>query len=105
MRTDGRSHLPLRAGITLGAVLTAPLLLLAGGFAYDRLVRHLYRDGGPGPYSKEEGWVHPGYFVMTNDLVRALTWPTRRWNASRLTKNEPSTNGPTANGPTSESTA
>ncbi|MFE8938773.1 MULTISPECIES: hypothetical protein [unclassified Streptomyces] len=76
MRTDGHSHLALRAGITIGAVLTAPLLLLAGGFAYDRLVRHVYRDGGP--YSKEEGWVHPAYFVTTNALVRTLTRPTRR---------------------------
>ncbi|WP_432115189.1 hypothetical protein [Streptomyces sp. S1] len=78
MRTDGRSHLALRCGITLGAALTAPLLLLAGGFAYDRLMHRLYRGEGPGPYSKEEGWVRPGYFVVHNTLVRALTWPTRR---------------------------
>ncbi|MER7908433.1 hypothetical protein [Streptomyces sp. NPDC096068] len=77
MRTDGRSHLALRCGITLAAALTAPLLLV-GGFAYDRLVHRLYRGEGPGPYSKEEGWVRPEYFVVTNALVRALTWPTRR---------------------------
>ncbi|MEU6623354.1 hypothetical protein ABZ926_21645 [Streptomyces litmocidini] len=41
-------------------------------------MRHLYRDEGPGLLSKEEGWVHPGYWVVTNGLVRALTWPTRR---------------------------
>ncbi|MFB7031230.1 MULTISPECIES: hypothetical protein [unclassified Streptomyces] len=78
MRTDGRSHLALGFGITLGALLTAPLLLLAGGFAYDRLMHRLYWSEGPGPYSKEEGWVRPEYFVVNNTLVRAPTWPTRR---------------------------
>ncbi|KQX59517.1 MULTISPECIES: hypothetical protein [unclassified Streptomyces] len=68
----------LRCGIWVGATLTAPLLLVAGGPAYDRLLRHLYREEGPGLLSKEENWVHPGYWVVTNPLVRALTWPTRR---------------------------
>lgn len=78
MRIDGRSQLALRCGISIGAVLTAPLLLVAGGPAYERFMRHLCRDEGPGLLSKEEGWVHPGYFVVTNGLVLALTWPTRR---------------------------
>ncbi|MFB7374761.1 hypothetical protein ACFC0D_33530 [Streptomyces sp. NPDC056222] len=75
---DGRSRLALRCGIWIGAVLTAPLLLVAGGPAYERFMRHLCREEGPGLLSKEEGWVHPGYFVVTNGLVLALTWPTRR---------------------------
>ncbi|MEU9864187.1 hypothetical protein AB0D99_25260 [Streptomyces sp. NPDC047971] len=78
MRIDGRSRLALRGGIWIGAVLTAPLLLVAGGPMYERFKRHLYRSEGRGLLSKEEGWVHPGYFVVTNSLVLALTWPTRR---------------------------
>ncbi len=78
MRRDGRAHLALRCGVWVGAILTAPLLLVAGGPAHDRLMRHLYRPGGPGLLSKEDGWVHPAYWIVTNGLVQALTWPTRR---------------------------
>ncbi|MER5737613.1 MULTISPECIES: hypothetical protein [unclassified Streptomyces] len=78
MRIDGHAQVALRCGVWVGAALTAPLLLVAGGPAYERLMRHLCRDEGPGLLSKEEGWVHPGYWVVTNGLVRALTWPTRR---------------------------
>ncbi|MCX4982426.1 hypothetical protein [Streptomyces sp. NBC_00572] len=83
MRIDGRSQLALRCGIWVGAVLTAPLLLVAGGPAYERFMRHLHREEGPGLLSKEDGWVHPGYFVVTNSLVLALTRPTRRGGKPR----------------------
>ncbi|GHF97534.1 hypothetical protein ACFFSH_07610 [Streptomyces filamentosus] len=77
MRIDGPAHLPLRCAVWAGAILTAPLLLLAGGPAYDRLFRHLHRDGAPGPLSKEDGRVHPAYWILTNPLILALTRPTR----------------------------
>lgn len=59
-------------------MLVAPLLLVGGGPAYDWLMWHLNREDGPGLLAKETGWVHPAYWVVTNPLVLALTWPTRR---------------------------
>lgn len=61
----------------VGAVIFAPLLLIAGGPVYDRYVRHLYREGGPGLLDKSAGWSHPGYWVVMNPLVIRLTRPTR----------------------------
>ncbi|MFF8837254.1 hypothetical protein [Streptomyces sp. NPDC015130] len=78
MRTEGSPQLALRCAVWIGAVLTAPLLLIAGGPAYDGLLRHVNRPDGPGLLAKERGWVHPAYWAVTNPLVRALTWPTRR---------------------------
>ncbi|MFI5534099.1 hypothetical protein ACIA8O_36735 [Kitasatospora sp. NPDC051853] len=78
MKTDPRLMTAMRWSVTIGAALTAPLLLVGGGFAYDALRDHLYGDGGPGALDKRAGWVHPGYFVLTNRLVLALTWPTRQ---------------------------
>ena len=78
MRIGGYPQQTLRAAVWIGAVAAAPLLLLAGGPAYDRYVRYLCREDGPGLLDKRRGWVHPGYWVVMNGLVRALTWPTRR---------------------------
>gem|GEM_PF-5776745 len=83
VRIGGHSQIVVKAVIWGGAVVTAPLLLVAGGPVYDRYVRHLCREGGPGLVDKQKGWVHPGYWVVTNGLVRALTWPTRRGGAIR----------------------
>ena len=77
MRIGGYPQLALRGAIWVGAVITAPLLLIAGGPVYDRYMRYLCREDGPGLLDKKKGWAHPGYLVVTNRLVRALTWPTR----------------------------
>lgn len=66
----------VRLAATVGAVVVAPVLLAAGTPLRRRLLRRYYREDGPGLVSKEEGWVSPGYFVVTNAVVRALCWPS-----------------------------
>lgn len=67
----------VRFGVTVGAVAVAPLLLVAGGPVRYRLLRHLYREDGPGLVDKEPCWVSPWYFVVNNALVLALCWPSK----------------------------
>lgn len=83
MRVEGYSQIVVKATIWGGAAMAAPLLLVAGGPVYERYVRYLCREGGPGLVDKKQGWVRPGYWVVSNPLVRALTWPTRRGGALR----------------------
>jgi hypothetical protein len=66
----------VRLAVTVGAVVVAPVLLVAGTPLRRRLLRRYYRKDGPGLVSKEDGWVNPGYFVVTNAVVRALCWPS-----------------------------
>jgi len=40
------------------------------------MLRRYDREDGSGLVSKEDGWVSPGYFVVTNVVVRALCWPS-----------------------------
>ncbi len=55
-----------------------------------RFLRHVCREDGPGLIDKERGWVHPGYFVVMNSLVRTLTWPTEKlYNAYRALRGWP----------------
>ncbi|MEV1069610.1 hypothetical protein [Streptomyces sp. NPDC050263] len=68
----------VRLGATLGAVLAAPVLLVAGAPLRHRYLRHVYRDGGPGLLDKERGWVSVGYFVVNNAVVRALCRPSEQ---------------------------
>jgi len=77
MRIGGRPQIALKGAVWVGAVITAPLLLVVGGPAYERFMRHLCREGGRGLIDKRAGWVHPGYWVVMNPFVRVLTWPTR----------------------------
>lgn len=66
----------VRLAVTVGAVVAAPVLLVAGTPFLRRMLRRYYREDGPGLVSKEDGWVSPGYFVVTNVVVRALCWPS-----------------------------
>lgn len=66
----------VRLAVTVGAVIVAPVLLVAGTPLRRRLLRRYYREDGPGLVSKKDGWVSPGYFVVTNAVVRALCWPS-----------------------------
>lgn len=66
----------IRLGVTVSAVVAAPVLLVAGTPLLRRMLRRYYREDGPGLVSKEDGWVSPGYFVVTNVVVRALCWPS-----------------------------
>jgi hypothetical protein len=77
MQIGGIPQLTLRYSVWIGAVAIAPLLLLCGPL-YDRYLTYVLRDGGPGLLNKAESWVHPAYWILTNRLVRALTWPSRR---------------------------
>ncbi|MEW1914367.1 hypothetical protein AB0442_39245 [Kitasatospora sp. NPDC085895] len=78
MKHGGFSESLLRCAVWGGALLASPLLLVAGGPAHGRFMRHLCRDNGPGLFDKQRGWVHPGYWVVMNPLVLAPAWPTRR---------------------------
>lgn len=62
----------VRLAVTVGAIVIAPVLLGAG----TPLRRRYFREDGPGLVSKEDGWVSPRYFVVTNAVVRALCWPS-----------------------------
>lgn len=75
MENAARIHV-VRLAVTVGAVLAAPVLVVAGTPLLQRVLRRYYREDGPGLVSKEDGWVSPGYFVVTNVLVRALCWPS-----------------------------
>lgn len=66
----------VRLAVTVGAVVVAPVLLVAGTPLRRRMLRRYYREDRPGLVSKEDGWVSPGYFVVTNVVVRALCWPS-----------------------------
>ncbi|MGW0694938.1 hypothetical protein [Streptomyces sp. NPDC002738] len=66
----------VRLAVTVGAVVVAPVLLVAGTPLRRRMLRRYYREEGAGLVSKESGWVSPGYFVVTNVVVRTLCWPS-----------------------------
>ncbi|MFJ6784389.1 hypothetical protein [Streptomyces yangpuensis] len=66
----------VRLAVTVSAIVIAPVLLVAGTPLQRRMLRRYYREDGPGLVSKEDGWVSPWYFVVTNAVVRALCWPT-----------------------------
>ncbi|MFB8039535.1 hypothetical protein ACFC5Z_42965 [Streptomyces sp. NPDC056004] len=66
----------VRLAVSVGAVVAAPVLLMAGAPLRHRMLRGCYREDGPGLVSKEDSWVSPGYFVATNLVVRALCWPS-----------------------------
>lgn len=66
----------VRLAVTVGAVVVAPVLLVAGTPLRHRMLSRYCREGGPVLVSKEDGWVSPGYFVVTNVVVRALCWPS-----------------------------
>lgn len=66
----------VRLAVTVGAVIAAPVLFVAGTLLRRRMLRRYYREDGSGLMSKEDGWVSPGYFVVTNMVVRALCWPS-----------------------------
>lgn len=66
----------VRLAVTVGALVVAPVLLVAGTLLRRWLLRRYYREDGPGPVSKEDGWVSSGYLVVTNAVVRALCWPS-----------------------------
>lgn len=68
----------VRFGVTVGALIAAPVLLLMGGLLRRRYLLHSYREHGPGLLSKEDGWVSASYFVVTNAVVRWLCWPSER---------------------------
>lgn len=66
----------VRLAVTVGAVVVAPVLLVAGTQLRRRMLLRYYREDRPGLVSKKDGWVSPGYFVVTNVVVRALCWPS-----------------------------
>lgn len=66
----------VRLAVTVGAVAAAPVLVVVGGPLRRRLLRRHYREDGPGLMRKEDGWVSPVYFVVTNVVVRALCLPS-----------------------------
>ncbi len=66
----------VRLTVTVGAVAVAPVLLVAGAPLRRRMLHRYYREDAPGLVSKEDGWVSPAYFVVTNAVVRALCWPS-----------------------------
>ncbi len=80
VRTDGHSHLALRAGITIGAVLTAPLLLLAGD---SRTTASCGTCTGTGPVLQRRGLGAPG---VLRDDERAGTGPDSADAPHRLTR-------------------
>lgn len=66
----------VRLAVTVAAIVVAPVLVVAGGPLRRRLLRHYHREDGPGLVGKEDGWVSPGYFVVTNAVVRGLCRPS-----------------------------
>lgn len=66
----------MRLAVTAGAVVAAPVLFVAGTSLCRRMLCRHCGEGGPGLVSKEDGWVSPAYFVVTNVLVRALCRPS-----------------------------
>ncbi|MFD7966302.1 hypothetical protein ACFV5J_36510 [Streptomyces zaomyceticus] len=77
MRTENVFRIQLvRLTATAGAIVASPLLLVAGGLWRRRMLRRHYGENGPGFAGKEDGWVSPGYFVVTNVVVRALCLPS-----------------------------
>lgn len=66
----------VRLAVSVGAIVVAPVLLVAGAPLRHRMLRSYHREDGPGLVSKEDGWVSPGYFVVTNMVVRALCRPS-----------------------------
>lgn len=66
----------VRLAVTVGAIVVAPVLLVAGTPLHSRMLRRSYRQDGPGLVSKEDGYVSAGYFVVTNVVVQVLCWPS-----------------------------
>ncbi|MET8438099.1 hypothetical protein ABZV61_36240 [Streptomyces sp900116325] len=62
----------VRLAVTVGAIVVAPVLLVAGAPLRRRMLRRYYREDGPGLVSKEDGWVSPGYFVVTRGCSSPL---------------------------------
>ncbi|MFJ6406701.1 hypothetical protein ACIQK9_14450 [Streptomyces hydrogenans] len=77
MRTENalRVH-ALSCAVTVGALLLAPVLLVAGAPLRGRLWRHHQGEHGRGFVDKEAGWVSPAYLVVTNAVFQALCVPS-----------------------------
>lgn len=67
----------VRLAVTVGAVVAAGVLLAAGALLCRRVFRCCFREVGPRFVSKEDGWVGPGYFVVTDVVVRVLCRPPK----------------------------
>ncbi|GHJ91390.1 hypothetical protein SNE510_09090 [Streptomyces sp. NE5-10] len=65
----------VRCAVTVGSLLLAPVLLVAGDPLRRRLWRHT-GEHGRGLVAKEEGWVSPVHFVVTNAVFRSLCGPS-----------------------------
>ncbi|MFD8644505.1 hypothetical protein ACFV14_29875 [Streptomyces zaomyceticus] len=77
MRTENVFRIQLvRLAVTAGAIAASPFLLVVGGLVRRRMLRRHYGENGPGFACKEDGWVSPGYFFITNVVVRALCLPS-----------------------------
>lgn len=50
----------VRLAVTVGAVIAAPVLFVAGTPLRRRMLRRYYREDGSGLVSKEDGWVTRG---------------------------------------------
>ncbi|MFB6557873.1 MULTISPECIES: hypothetical protein [unclassified Streptomyces] len=66
----------MRALVPVVALVSSPVLLLAGAPIRRRYLRHVYRDEAPQTLDKERGWVSVHYFVITSRLFERLCWPT-----------------------------
>ncbi|MEW1685405.1 hypothetical protein [Streptomyces sp. NPDC093594] len=78
MRIDATAKVTaVRAGVALAALVTSPVLLLAGAQVRGHYVRWLYRDGAPPPVDKENGRVGVHYLVLTSTVVRWLCVPSQ----------------------------
>ena len=79
MRVENSSQiLVIRLGVTAVALAASPVLLLVGGPLRQRYLRRAHRADSRALLCKEEGWVRPGYFVVTNSALRILCWPTEQ---------------------------
>ncbi|MEU6703209.1 hypothetical protein [Streptomyces wuyuanensis] len=70
--------LAIRLGVTTLALATSPVLLLFGGPLRRRYLLHVRRNDSRALLCKEEGWVRPAYFVVTNSALRLICWPTEQ---------------------------
>ncbi|MFE4924669.1 hypothetical protein [Streptomyces sp. NPDC056661] len=79
MRVENSTQiLVIRLGVTVVALAASPVLLLVGGLLRQRYLRRAHRADSRALLCKEEGWVRPGYFVVTNSALRILCWPTEQ---------------------------
>ncbi|MFJ8129333.1 hypothetical protein [Streptomyces hydrogenans] len=76
MRIENRLGIhAVRCAVTVGSLLLAPVLLVAGAPLRGRLWRRT-GEHGRGLVAKEEGWVSPAYFVVTNAVFQTLCVPS-----------------------------